>query len=156
MIVPVSTHPRFRSLVAVVALVFTALLVAGCGSDSPDAVAATDTVATTAPEPATTTGTTTAPGTTTTADGTTTITIVVKNAAPDGGIEHATVAKGDTVSLVVHSDVEDEVHLHGYNLAADVAAGGVARIDFVASVPGRFEAELEQRGVQIADLTVTP
>jgi hypothetical protein len=52
--------------------------------------------------------------------------------------------------------VDDEVHLHGYNLAADVAAGGVARIDFVATVPGRFEAELEQRGVQIADLTVTP
>jgi hypothetical protein len=156
MIDPVSTHPRSRSLGAVAALVATALLAAGCGSDSKDAVATTDTVATTtAPEPVTTTGTTTAPGTTT-ADGITTITIVVKNAAPEGGIERATVAKGDSVSLVVHSDVEDEVHLHGYNLAADVAAGGVARIDFVASVPGRFEAELEQRGVQIADLTVTP
>ena len=156
MIVPVSTHPRFRSLGAVAALVATALLAAGCGSDSTDAVATTDTVATTtAPEAVTTAGTTTAPGTTT-ADGSTTITVVVKNAAPDGGIEHATVAKGDTVSLVVHSDVDDEVHLHGYNLAADVAAGGVARIEFVASVPGRFEAELEQRGVQIADLTVTP
>ena len=58
--------------------------------------------------------------------------------------------------LVVHSDVADEVHLHGYNLAADVAAGGVARIEFVAGVPGRFEAELEQRGVKIAELTVTP
>ena len=80
-------------------------------------MATTDTVATTtAPEPVTTTGTTTAPGTTTTADGTTTITIVVKNAAPDGGIKHATVAKGDTVVSVVHSDVDDEVHLHGYNL----------------------------------------
>jgi hypothetical protein len=65
------------------------------------------------------------------------------------------VAKGDKVVLVVRSDVADEIHLHGYNLSADVTAGGVARIPFVATVPGRFEAELEQRGVKIADLTVT-
>ena len=104
----------------------------------------------------TTTATTTARRDTTTRRRHTTITIVVKNAAPDGGIQRATVEKGDTVALVVHSDVDDEVHLHGYNFAADVAAGGVATIDFVADVPGRFEAELEQRGVKIADLTVTP
>ena len=154
-----STHPRSRSLAAVAALVASVLLVAGCGGDSTDAAATTDTVATTtAPEPVTTTATTTAhrPSRATTADGTTTITIVVKNAAPDGGIKRATVEKGDNVVLVVHSDVDDEVHLHGYNLATDVAAGGVATIDFVANVPGRFEAELEQRGVKIADLTVTP
>ena len=81
---------------------------------------------------------------------------MLKNAAPEGGIKRVTVAKGDDVALVVHSDVDDEVHLHGYNLATDVAAGGVGRIEFVASVPGRFEAELEQRGVKIAELTVTP
>ena len=100
--------------------------------------------------------TTTAPEPTTTPDGAKTITIVVKNAAPQGGIKRATVKKGDSVNLVIHSDVEDEVHLHGYNFSADVAAGGVATIHFVANVPGRFEAELEQRGVKIADLTVTP
>ena len=99
----------------------------GCGGDSTDAAATTDTVATTtAPEPVTTTATTTAPEPTTTTDGPTTITIVVKNAAPDGGIKRATVAKGDNVVLVVHSDVADEIHLHGYNLSTDVAAGGVA------------------------------
>ena len=152
MIVQVSTRLRTRRFVAVATLATAALLVAGCGGDSTDAVATTDTVATTTrPEAATTT----APATTTTA-GPTTITIVVENAAPDGGIKRATVAKGDNVVLVVHSDVADEIHLHGYNLSTDVAAGGVGRIRFVATVPGRFEAELEQRGVQIADLTVTP
>ena len=85
-----------------------------------------------------------------------TVTITVKNAAPVGGIQRATVAKGDNVVLVVHSDVADEIHVHGYNLMQDVAAGGTARITFVADVPGRFEAELEQHGTQIADLTVTP
>ena len=155
MIVQVSTRPRARSLGAVATLAAAALL-AGCGGDSNEAAATTDTVATTVPEAVTmTTGTNTAPATTTTA-GPTTITIVVENAAPAGGIKRATVAKGDNVVLVVHSDVADEIHLHGYNLSTDVAAGGVGRIRFVATVPGRFEAELEQRGVQIADLTVTP
>jgi hypothetical protein len=45
---------------------------------------------------------------------------------------------------------------HGYDLMQDVEAGGTAKITFVASIPGQFEAELEQRGVQIAQLTVEP
>ena len=159
MIAPM-TKRSSRSLAAVAALVAAVLLVAGCGGDSTDAAPTTETIATTtAPEPVTTTATTTtttAPEPTTTPDGAKTITIVVKNAAPEGGIKRATVKKGDSVNLVIHSDVEDEVHLHGYNFSADVAAGGVATIHFVANVPGRFEAELEQRGVKIADLTVTP
>ena len=151
-----STNVRTRWFVAVATLATAALLIAGCGGDSTDAAATTDTVATnTAPEAEPTTATTTAPATTTTASAKT-ITIVVENAAPKGGIKRATVAKGDKVVLVVRSDVADEIHLHGYNLSTDVAAGGVGRIRFVATVPGRFEAELEQRGVQIADLTVTP
>ena len=154
---PVCLHDSARSrlLAALAAGVAASLLAAGCGGDSTDASGSTETVASTAPEPVTTTPTTTAPQTTTTA-GPKTITVVLENAAPTGGIKRATVAKGDSVVLVVHSDVADEVHLHGYNLSTDVPAGGVARIRFVATVPGRFEAELEQRGVQIADLTVTP
>ena len=148
-------RPRTRRLGAFAALAAAAFLVAGCGGDSTDAAATTDTVATTFPEAATIITAPTAPATTTTA-GPKTITIVVENAAPKGGIKRATLAKGDEVVLVVHSDVADEIHLHGYNLSTDVAAGGVGRIRFVATVPGRFEAELEQRGVQIADLTVTP
>ena len=116
-------RPRTRSLGAVATLAAAALL-AGCGGDSTEAAATTDTVATTVPEAVTmTTGTNTAPATTTTA-GPTTITIVVENAAPAGGIKRATVAKGDNVVLVVHSDVADEIHLHGYNLSTDVRCRG--------------------------------
>ena len=105
-------------------------------------------------ESTTTESTTTA--TTTTAPVAKTVTITVKNAAPVGGIQRATVTKGDQVVLVVHSDVADEIHVHGYNLMKDVAAGGTVKISFVADVPGRFEAELENHGTQIADLTVNP
>lgn|SRR5689334_3158340 len=155
MTVLVRVSARSRLVVGLAALAGAALLLSGCGGDSTDAAGTTQTVTTTVPEPVTTTATTTAPETTTPA-GAKTITIVVENAAPAGGIKRATVAKGDSVVLVVRSDVADEVHLHGYNLSTDVPAGGVGRIRFVATVPGRFEAELEQRGVQIADLTVTP
>jgi len=82
------------------------------------------------------------------------IDIQIKGGKPVGGITRVTVQKGQDVSLVVHSDVADEVHLHGYDLHADVKAGGTAGIDFKASIPGVFEAELESRKLQILELTV--
>ena len=101
--------------------------------------------------PATTTTTTTAEPA-----GPTVVRVRVVGGAPQGGIVRKTVQKGDRVVLVVTSDVADHVHLHGYDIMRDVAAGGTARIRFRATVPGRFEVELEDRGAQIADLTVQP
>ena len=56
--------------------------------------------------------------------------------------------------LIVRSDVADEVHLHGYDLAAEVAPGQPAQIRFRADDVGEFELELEERGVPIAELVV--
>ena len=85
-----------------------------------------------------------------------TILVDVENAKPVGGIKHATVRQGSKVTLVVNSDVADEVHLHGYDLHADVKKGGTARIVFTANIAGRFEAELESHSERILDLTVQP
>ena len=71
-------------------------------------------------------------------------------------ITHKTVKQGDTVALVVTSDVADEIHLHGYDLKSNAGPGKTARIAFVAKIPGRFEIELEDHGVQIGDLEVEP
>jgi hypothetical protein len=49
-----------------------------------------------------------------------------------------------TVALVVTSDVADEVHFHGYDKSADVTKGGTVTIVFKATLPGRFEVELEK------------
>jgi hypothetical protein len=84
------------------------------------------------------------------------IAITVKNGKPVGGVAKATVKQGEKVALVVHSDVADEVHLHGYDLHRDVDAGGTATISFTANIAGRFEAELEDRKEQILSLTVEP
>jgi hypothetical protein len=82
--------------------------------------------------------------------------IVVRGGRPVGGIKRATVAQDRVVVLVVRSDVADHVHLHGYDIMRDVAPGSPARLRFRATIPGRFEAELEDRGLQIADITVRP
>jgi hypothetical protein len=84
----------------------------------------------------------------------TVIDIRVVGGKPAGGIKRVTVEKPDLVDLVVHSDVADEVHLHGYDLHQDVEAGGTARIRFQAKIQGVFEAELENRKLQILELTV--
>ena len=90
----------------------------------------------------------------TTRTGPTTITIEVKGGKPVNGITRTDVKKGDNVVLVVHSDVADEIHLHGYDKHVDVDAGGTARLPFVANIAGVFEAELESRKLQILELTV--
>lgn len=82
--------------------------------------------------------------------------ITVRGGVPAGGIVRRSVNKGDRVVVLVSSDVPDEVHVHGYDLLRDVAPGRRARIAFRATIPGRFEIELEDRGTQVAELTVEP
>lgn len=79
--------------------------------------------------------------------------IVVRGGLPVGGPRRVTVARGRRVVLSVTSDVSDHVHLHGYDLMQDVGPGMPARIAFRATRPGTVEAELEDRGVQIARIT---
>jgi len=135
------------------ACVLAAVAFAGCGSDDTESASSTDTATTT--ETTTTTDTTTTE-TTTEADTPMVVRIAVGDGQPKGGIVRTTVNKGDQVVLVVTSDVADEIHLHGYDIMRDVEAGGTVRLPFTATIPGRFEAELESRGVQIADISVEP
>ena len=142
-----------NKIVLVAASTLASIAMVGCGSNDSKS-ASTDTTTT---ETTTTTATTTTTTTTTTdAEKPTEVKVVVVDGAPQGGIVRATVNKDDQVVLVVTSDVADEIHLHGYDKAKDVAAGGTIRIPFKATIPGRFEAELESRGVQIAEISVEP
>jgi hypothetical protein len=130
-----------KKLVLACACLLATTALAGCGSgDNSNATSTTQTT-----EETTMTTEATKP---------TVVSIVVVNGQPQGGIVRQTVSKGDRVVIVVKSDVADEIHLHGYDKSTDVTAGGTARLPFTADLPGRFEVELESRGVQIADLTV--
>lgn len=108
--------------------------------------------------------TTTAGGTTTVAppppppapQGPARVQVSIEGGVPAGGPRRVTVARGRRVVLVVTSDVADHVHLHGYDIMRDVGPGSPARIAFRASIVGTVEAELEERGVQIASITTKP
>ena len=145
-----------NKILLIAASTVASIALVGCGSNDSESASSTDT--TTTEQTTTTTETTTTEETTTTteADKPTEVKIVVVNGAPKGGIVRQTVDKNDQVVLVVTSDVADEIHLHGYDKAKDVTAGGTIRLPFKATIPGRFEAELESRGVQIAEITVEP
>jgi hypothetical protein len=83
-------------------------------------------------------------------------TIIVRDGQPTGGVQELTFEKGERIRFIVESDVADEVHLHGYDIAKPVDAGGEVEFDLPASIEGVFEVELEERVVPLAEVTVNP
>lgn len=83
------------------------------------------------------------------------IEIEVEDGRVDGRSEYA-VPVGERVRIEVQADVADEVHVHGYDLMADVSPGRAAVIAFRADAAGVFEVELEDAGKLLFRLRVTP
>ena len=152
----VSTRRRLAGLLAVLALFVSGLALASCGGGESESAGSTTETTTTSETTTTAETTTTTETTPPPPPGPTEIRIVVVNGAPQGGIVREKVTKNDRVVLIVRSDVADHIHLHGYDIMRDVAPGKPARLPFKATIPGRFEVELEDRGVQIADISVQP
>jgi hypothetical protein len=122
------------------------------GDDGADDEAAPPPPGTTTTGTATTTTTTTRPKPPAPA----TIRIVVRGGRVVGGLHRARLEQGERAVLIVRADVSDHVHLHGYDIMRDVSPGSPARLRFRATIPGRFEVELEDRRLQIAQLEVRP
>jgi hypothetical protein len=72
-----------------------------------------------------------------------------------GGPREVDVAIGEEVVLIVSSDIADELHVHGYDLAFDLEPGVATEVRFVADVPGIFEIELHESGALVAEITVS-
>lgn len=146
---------------AVVVLVVAFVIASGSGDDDKNdkTAASTQTQAAAAPPAATTsTGgddTATTPAETTPAEPAIPV-VTVKDAKPDGGIQKLEFTKGDRIRFKVVSDTTDEIHFHGYDVGQDVKAGGSTTFDVKATIEGRFEVELEDHGVQIAEVEVDP
>lgn len=145
-----------------------ALALAACtgGTDpttsTENPAAATSTAAAdTTPDEQTTSPTTTRQPTTTVAQPTTTreeahiVEIEVAGGVVEGGglIE---VSLGEELRIVVTSDVVDQAHLHGYDLTAGVGPSQAGVIEVIADIPGVFELELEESGVELARVQVSP
>jgi hypothetical protein len=84
---------------------------------------------------------------------------LIEVAVRDGNVQGpstTTARRGDHVRIVVRADVTDHVHLHGYDLIADVAPGRPAKIDFVTDAVGVYEVELEDAGRLLFNLEILP
>jgi hypothetical protein len=83
--------------------------------------------------------------------------IEVEGGAPVGGVQEIEVPKDEKVEITVTSpDTTEHVHLHGYDVIADLAPGQPAKIGFEATIEGVFEMELEDSVTPIAEVTVRP
>jgi len=146
-----STFRKVALAAATLGLVLSLFIALRPGDDDPAVAPATTTGETVVPPTVEET-----PATTETEPAFDTVRIVVVGGQPQGGVQRATVEEGRDVVLVVRSDVADQVHVHGYDLVVDVGPGAAGRLRFTADVPGRFEIELEDRGIPIGDLQVRP
>jgi anion-transporting ArsA/GET3 family ATPase len=66
------------------------------------------------------------------------------------------VQQDEVVDIQITSDEADEVHLHGYDLHAELQPGIAAHLRFTADKSGRFELELHRRHHSIGVLEVYP
>lgn len=83
-------------------------------------------------------------------------TITLKDGQPVDGVLEIDVDEGDQIEFRVKSDVDEEIHVHGYDISQDVAAGQTAELSFEADITGIFEAELELSSVPIAEIQINP
>lgn len=136
--------------------VVLSLALVACGDSSDDGAASQ-------PDTSSSTGTVTAPPTwaTTAAPATTTptraepaIEVALAGGQVVGGLRKETVNLGDQVRIRATSDVPEVLHVHTYNLKADVQPGTPGEVVFEATIPGRHEVEFEKSGKDALTLEV--
>lgn len=142
------------------ALLAVGVIIASCGPNeqSPPATSNPFESTTTTLAQATTT-TTDAIATTTTRAHVTTTTVRGIDVEIAGGevMGPATfeVALREPVDIWILSDVDDEIHVHGYDLRFDLVAGEPLNLSFEADVPGIFEVETHGRRGPLFEIEVT-
>lgn len=129
----------------IVPLAAFALVLSACGSDDETPVTTTTTEA--APAPETTTTTTGAIDQE--------IQVEVRDGEVVGGSKTVPVKVGARVRLEVIADVNDDVHVHGYDLFVAISPPEPAVLVFEADIPGVFEVELEDAGLTLVELEVS-
>ena len=113
------------------------LLVSGCAGGSATATPAAS-------------STSTATGHATSAD----IVVSIKDGKVSPKTHRVKVAVGSSVRILVSSDVDDEVHVHGYDIEREVPAGQSVTIEFTADQTGVFEVETHETNLLLLQLQV--
>lgn len=143
-----------------VPLVSIALAFAVVGCASNEASVSTTTSVETSPTSTSVVSTTSLPEpttTSTTAPATASTTPEIDVEFVDGdvvGPDVLEVELGESVDIWIRSDLDDEVHVHGYDLVYELGAGEPFHLSFVADVPGIFEVEVHTGHTHLFDIEV--
>lgn len=141
---------RPSRLPAALVVLLLAVGLAGCAGTEPDAGRGS----TSSPESSSAGTSGTSPVTATPTSAGRRIEVQVAGGKLAGDTGRVPVTTGEHVTLVVTSDVADEVHLHGYDLEARLSPGQPAELAFDATIPGVFEVELHESGTVLLSLQV--
>ena len=66
------------------------------------------------------------------------------------------VREGDVVSIAIVVNEEEELHLHGYDKAVELAKDATGTLTFIANSTGRFPFELEHSKTELGAVSVLP
>lgn len=83
-------------------------------------------------------------------------TIRLADAAPVDGVTELEFDLGDRIEFAVSSDIDAEVHVHGYEIVEQIPGGETVEFSFPADLDGIYEVESHTTGQQIAELRVNP
>ena len=142
-----------RALPALAAALAATLFVAGCAAADDDAGSSPEPTNGSSPSESATAAPTSSPARTDLARP------IRIDVAQSGGVvtpppSRVEVPLGSAVVLRVGSDVADEIHVHGYELEQDVAAGGTTTFEFTADQSGLFEVETHETELLLLQLQV--
>jgi hypothetical protein len=82
--------------------------------------------------------------------------IEIKQGAKVSGADVMQATQGQEVVLTLRSDQSDELHVHGYDLHANIKAGIPETLRFKADRSGRFSLELHHSNLELGALEVRP
>lgn len=133
-----------------IASIVLAAVVAACASGEPAASTTTSAGTSTTTTSLATTTTPSAPTSTTTPE----VDVEFVDGEADGP-DVLEVELGETVDIWVLSDVDDEMHVHGYDIIHELEAGEPFNLSFSADVPGIFEVEVHTGHTLLFELQVS-
>lgn len=85
----------------------------------------------------------------------TTIAVVIADGKVSPNAENVRVKEGETVQVTITSDVDESIHVHGYDQTAEASPGKPGAVTFTADVKGVFEIETHESAKLVAKLIVS-
>ncbi len=143
-----------RRLTTAAVVAAAAVALAACSNGSPTPAATTPATSASPSTSATSSATSSTPSATTSTTTGRTIAITVTGSAVTPAPAQVDLPVGQTLTLVVTSDHDDQLHAHGFEVEEDIKAGVPATIALTGKDPGVYEVELHHPALTLLTVAV--